>query len=398
MSKWEMVRLGEVCEINPSKKELSGLDQNIEVSFVPMVDLGSSQIYFEVKEKRRLAEAIKGYSYFRNHDVLLAKITPCFENGKSGVAKNLMSNIGFGSTEFIVLRPTPSVLSEWLYRCVSGEKFLNSGKKNMTGSAGQQRVSIDFIKNCPIPLPPLEVQKKIAKTLDVAAELIVLRKKQLAELDTLIQSVFYDMFGDPVLNEKGWSCCTVGETIKVLEAGWSVEGVQREKESSEKAVLKVSAVTTGVFKKTEYKVLDSNVEIKKYVFPHKGDLLFSRANTRELVGATCMVFDDYPDLLLPDKLWRIEFNNSVNYGYMKYILSDASIRSMLSNISTGTSGSMFNVSMNKLKSLGIPLPPLALQNQFANIVTKIEEQKALVQKALAESQYLFDSLMSQYFE
>lgn len=126
--------------------------------------------------------------------------------------------------------------------------------------------------------------------------------------------------------------------------------------------------------------------------------MFSRANTRELVGATCMIFDDYPDLLLPDKLWRIKFNNLADLFYMKYTLSDSSVRNSLSNVSTGTSGSMYNVSMDKLKSLIVPLPPIELQTQFANIVTKIEEQKAIVKQAIDETQHLFDSLMSEYFE
>ena len=144
--------------------------------------------------------------------------------------------------------------------------------------------------------------------------------------------------------------------------------------------------------------MDNRVNVKKYVFPHKYDLLFSRANTKELVGATSIVFEDYPDLLLPDKLWRIEFNSIANFIYMKYVLSDSSVRRSLSNDSTGTSGSMFNISMEKLKSTSIPLPPIELQKQFATIVTKIEEQKSLVKKAIDETQYLFDSLMSEYFE
>jgi type I restriction enzyme S subunit len=261
-----------------------------------------------------------------------------------------------------------------------------------------KHLSVKTIKEIKLYLPSLDQQKQIAKTLDTVAELLVLRKQQLVELDNLIKSTFYDMFGDPVTNEKGWDYCLVGKTIKVLEAGWSADGVKRKKENDEKAVLKVSAVTSGDFQETECKVLDKSLNIKKYVFPHKHDLLFSRANTRELVGATCIIFDDYPNLLLPDKLWRIEFNSITNFIYMKYILSDDSVRNNLSNISTGTSGSMYNVSMDKLKSMSIPLPPRDIQNQFAAIVTKIEEQKALVKKAIDETQNLFDSLMSEYFE
>jgi len=136
----------------------------------------------------------------------------------------------------------------------------------------------------------------------------------------------------------------------------------------------------------------------KYVFPEKGDLIFSRANTREMVGATAILDRDYPDLLLPDKLWKILFLDFVNVYFMKYILSTPAIRSEFSNQSTGTSGSMYNASMEKFKNIKIPLPPLSLQTQFAAIVQKIEQQKALVQQSIDETQTLFDSQMSQYFD
>src|SRR5690349_20963641 len=104
-SSWQKVRLGDVCEIDPTKRELNGIDRGIEVSFGMMADLREHQRNFEPKETRKISEVTKGgYSYFRNNDVLLAKMTPCFENGKSGIALNLKNEIGFGSTEFYILR------------------------------------------------------------------------------------------------------------------------------------------------------------------------------------------------------------------------------------------------------------------------------------------------------
>ena len=146
--------------------------------------------------------------------------------------------------------------------------------------------------------------------------------------------------------------------------------------------MKVSAVTKGYFIPSECKVLEDQTKIKKYVFPQKGDLLFSRANTRELVGATAVVTQDYPEYILPDKLWRIQFTKIVDVWYMKYILSSKSIRSIFSAVSTGTSGSMFNVSMEKFKSVVIPVPPLELQNQFASFVQQVDKSKFLCQFTL----------------
>ena len=133
------------------------------------------------------------------------------------------------------------------------------------------------------------------------------------------------------------------------------------------------------------------------MYPQAGDLLFSRANTREMVGATAVITEDYPEHILPDKLWKIRFLDKANVWYMKYVLSSESIRSIFSTVSTGTSGSMFNVSMDKFKSIKIPLPPLEIQQKFADFVVRTDKSKSAVQKSLDETQVLFDSLMQKYF-
>lgn len=387
MSKWEMVKLGEVCTTT----------QGVQIPFNEQIDyLKSGYIrYLYIGDFKGTNKLLYVQDIYPNkivtcEDLVMANTgSPgAVFRGIPGVLSNNLFKISFNNSIFD---------RDFLYLYLSSKVFQTRLQERMKGGI-QKHLGHRIISEQNVPLPPLETQKQIAKTLDTAAELLVLRKQQLAELDNLIKATFYDMFGDPVTNEKGWEYCSVGDTIKTLEAGWSVDGIQRKKEKDEKAVLKVSAVTSGYFRADECKVLDNNVKIKKYVFPHKGDLLFSRANTRELVGATCVINNDYPDLLLPDKLWRLAFYSITNLIYMKYILSDNSIRGSLSNSSTGTSGSMYNVSMDKLRSINIPLPPVEFQNQFACIVIKIEEQKTLVKKAIAETQYLFDSLINKFFE
>ena len=212
-----------------------------------------------------------------------------------------------------------------------------------------------------------------------------------------INSRFIEMFGDPNINPYHWPMVKNGFVIKSCESGWSGNGVQRARKSGEIAVLKVSAVTKGYFISDECKVLDNQEQIKKYVFPEKGDLLFSRANTREMVGATAIIYNDYPELILPDKLWKLKFIDIVNVVYMKHVLSCNHIRSQFSLISNGTSGSMYNVSMSKFKEIDIPLPPIDLQNKFADFVHQTEKSKLEVQKSLEELETLKKSLMQQYF-
>lgn len=240
-------------------------------------------------------------------------------------------------------------------------------------------------------------QNYVVKVLEKICALIKLRKRQIENFDMLINARFIELVGDPENNPNNWPIVTIGAVIKSCESGWSGNGTQRPRKDGEIAVLKVSAVTKGYFLPTECKVLDDQVNIKKYISPEKGDLLFSRANTREMVGATAVITQDYPELILPDKLWKIRFINTVNVFYMKYILSYPTVRAKFSAVSTGTSGSMYNVSMDKFKMMEIPMPAWEVQEQFAAFVAQVDKSKAAVQKSLDEMQLLFNSLMQEYF-
>ena len=156
----------QICTVNPRKSELSKFPADTEVSFVPMADLNENQIAFVAKEHRVLGEVGASYTYFADNDVLLAKVTPCFENGKAGIARNLKNGIGFGSSEFYVLRSSERVLPEWIYFCVTHPLFRQSGVNNMTGTGGLQRVPRKFIEEYEIPLPPLEVQREIVAEIE----------------------------------------------------------------------------------------------------------------------------------------------------------------------------------------------------------------------------------------
>lgn len=214
-----------------------------------------------------------------------------------------------------------------------------------------------WVKALDFKIPSSDEQNHVVEVLDKVTELISLRKQQLARLDELVKARFFEMFGEISDNSMNWDCFTIGKLISTIESGWSGNGKQREKHADEIAVLKVSAVTKGYFIPTECKVLDDQHNIKKYVYPQKGDILFSRANTKEMVGATVLIKKDYPDLILPDKLWKIRFCTDVNPIYMKHVLSTTTVRNAFSAASTGTSGSMYNVSMEKFKGVIIPVPP-----------------------------------------
>jgi len=133
-----------------------------EVSFVPMSAVNEHTQSIEKMETRELGSVKRGYTYFRNGDVLFAKITPCMENGKVAIARDLKNNLGFGSTEFHVIRPTEKVLSEWIYNIIRHPSFRAIAKTKMTGSAGQKRVPKEFLERYEIPIPPLDEQKRLS--------------------------------------------------------------------------------------------------------------------------------------------------------------------------------------------------------------------------------------------
>ncbi|MBR2574241.1 MAG: restriction endonuclease subunit S [Loktanella sp.] len=170
-SGWEAAPLGKVAQIRPNKKEAkSVLADSDDVSFVPMDCLKIDQVALAEHEARPLGEVYGGYTYFRDGDVLLAKITPCFENGKLGVANGLKNGIGFGSSEFFVLRPNDKLLAGYLYHFMNRQRFRDWAKGQMTGAVGHKRVPKELIETLEIPLPPLEEQQRIVAVLDEAFE------------------------------------------------------------------------------------------------------------------------------------------------------------------------------------------------------------------------------------
>ena len=162
------ISLKDAFVIDPPKNELKKvLESNDLVSFVPMEYVQTNSKYFLVEKEKPLQDVIKSYTYFRNEDVLLAKITPCYENGKLGIASNLKNGVGFGSSEYIVFRKKNIVSPEYLYYYLHRKAFRDEGANNMHGAVGHKRVSKEFINNYKIKYPvDIDIQNNITKILD----------------------------------------------------------------------------------------------------------------------------------------------------------------------------------------------------------------------------------------
>ena len=240
-------------------------------------------------------------------------------------------------------------------------------------------------------LPSLGGQKETAAQLDSILKQIALAQQEIAGLDSLVKSRFVEMF-----ESKDYGMRPMGDLVESITAGTNVGGQQRPLGEGEYGVLKISAVTQGVFNPGELKAVNDVSHIKM-IHPRKGDLLFSRANTSEMVGATAIVDKDYGDLFLPDKLWRLDPTDEVETVFLKALLSSPSIRAEMSKVSTGSSGSMQNISMAKFRKLPAFLPPLALQQEFAAFASQVDKSRFIAQQQIEKLQMLYDSLAQDYF-
>ncbi|WP_297870480.1 restriction endonuclease subunit S [uncultured Oscillibacter sp.] len=191
---WPRMSLGDCCILNPKKNLDTRLVPELNVSFVPMSAV-SEDGDMEVSETRKYEDVKTGFTYFADNDILFAKITPCMENGKGAIAGKLINGIGFGSTEFHVLRPIQNKSNPyWLYVMTALESFRTSAKANMTGSAGQKRVPASYLEAYQVSLPPMELQEQFAsfvKQTNLSKPVI---RQSLDQLETLKKSLMQAYF------------------------------------------------------------------------------------------------------------------------------------------------------------------------------------------------------------
>ncbi|HFD0382613.1 TPA: restriction endonuclease subunit S [Salmonella enterica] len=279
-------------------------------------------------------------------------------------------------------------------------KLLKNELKNIAPSTTVAIVNKSRFSELKIPSPPLEEQKRIAAILDKAADICQKREQATKLVDDFLHSIFLEMFGDPVENPKGWKKDKIKKGVLDITSGWSATGENIPCKSNEFGVLKISSVTSGIFKPEENKVVDCKTipASKKLIRPKKGDLLFSRANTRELVAAICMVHQDYDNLFLPDKLWSIKLNHELLLPeFFLILIQNEKVRELLTKQATGTSGSMLNISKNKFEETEIIFPEINVQKDFCNAFRKTMNLKAKLIKSNELANESFNSLSQKVF-
>lgn len=284
----------------------------------------------------------------------------------------------------------------YLFRALSNQV---SGIVARGVGGAQPNISQGIVKALTVPLPPLPEQRRIAEVLDRAEALRAKRRAALAQLDTLTQSIFLDLFGDPGDNPKAWPMREVSDYVAEFQGGKSLEAESGENVAARNRILKISAVTSTEFEPDESKPVPDSYTPPSEHFVRTGDLLFSRANTTELVGAVAYVGRTPPNLLLPDKLWRFVWRDSaaVEPLFVRTLFHTPAVRREIARRATGTSGSMKNISQEKLFGIRTILPPLSVQTEFVRRSNAVDKLKSAHRASLAKLDALFASLQHRAF-
>ena len=190
----DKVSLSSICEVNPKKSQISSLDRSLKVSFVPMANV-SEEGELSLVEERTIDEVWSGFTYFQEDDVVFAKITPCMENGKGAIMRGLKNKIGFGTTEFHVLRPTNDVsCSEYLFYLTHSSHFRVLAELNMKGSAGQKRVPKDFFDRYKVVAPSIALQNQFAERVQAIESQKKQAQTSLVQSENLFNSLLQRAF------------------------------------------------------------------------------------------------------------------------------------------------------------------------------------------------------------
>ncbi len=354
-----LMGIGDVCTVNPRKSQLNDLSPETRISFVPMADLNENRISFEAKEEKSLAEVGASYTYFENNDVLLAKVTPCFENGKAGVARGLRNGIGFGSSEFYVLRCSSVVLPEWIYFCVMHPLFRDSAIAQMTGTGGLQRVPRDYVENFPIPLPPLEVQKEIVAEIEGYQKVINGARAVL------------DNYRPHIPIDPEWPMVALIDLVEDMHQGINTAGLKINFSDHGTPIIQSRNITSGKldFKNIKYLSPDDWMTYRDKYKPQINDILFTNIGT---IGKSIIVSKD-EDYLIHWNIFIIKTGSRLNSKYLKTYLDYLDVIQYFSNMQRG--GTVQFISKKQLSETRIALPSIETQRA---IVAEIEAEQALV--------------------
>ena len=374
---WEVKRLRFTVNLNPVKSELD-IPEDTLVSFIPMEAVNFDK-NLTLTEERNLDEVYKGYTYFKNGDVVLAKITPCFENGKSAIAQNLTNGIAFGTTELHVLRSQNSINNHFLYYLIKSDSFMKIGESEMYGAGGQKRIPEEFIKNFFIGLPPYYEQTAIAHYLDTKlGEIDVLIDKQqtllekLAEQRTAVITHAVTKGLNPAAAMKNSGVEWLGD----VPAHWDVSpfklvmnsiidyrGKTPEKINSGVFLITARNIKNGIIDYTlsqEFIDEDNYEEVMRRGLPKLGQVLMT---TEAPLGEVAQI--DRTDVALAQRVLKFDGKkNKLDNRFLKYFILSKAFQASLYKFATGSTA--LGIKSERLSYLKSLLPPITEQTAIAD--------------------------------
>ena len=288
-----------------------------------------------------------------------------------------------------VLKPKASLNVDYL--CYSLMFYKVEG---MINGATRQKLTQAAMRKMKIPLRSMKEQVYIVEQLNYINQIKTQRQRELKLLENLIRARFVEMFGDPNINSKKWNECPLSKKLNVL-GGYAFKSDQFD-EKGGIPVLRIGNINAGYFKPVNMVYCQKDESLERYVM-YPGDLVMSLTGTvgKDDYGNVCILDDDYEMYYLNQRNAKLEIKEGIDKYYLSQLLKFEQIKKRLTGISRGVRQA--NISNKDILNLVVPIPPLELQNQFADFVKHIDKSKDSVQKALDEAQLLFDSLMQQYF-
>ena len=380
---WEYKKLGEVCDYPNRRIAIKDLCVGEYVGVENLVKNRGGLIRSTV-----MPDADNSIE-FHIGDVLIGNIRPYLR-------KIWLADFNGGASgDVIVVRVKKDfenkLLPSYLYKVLSSEKFFEYDNSNTKGAKmprGDRKSIAKFL----IPVPPLEEQSRIVAELDLLTGIIDKQNAQLKELDNLAQAIFYDMFGDPIENPKGWDVNKLGNVSTSVSYGTSSPSSTVGKYK----YLRMNNITyEGFLDLTDLKYIDmDDAEFEKYSV-REGDVLFNRTNSMDLIGKTTYIHDMEP-MIIAGYIIRVRLADSVLPVYVSKFMNTPAMKKKLRGMAKGAVNQA-NINSKELKSIDIPVPPLTLQQSFADKIQSIENQKAKIKASIADTQKLLDYTMDKYF-
>lgn len=395
MSEWKLVTLGDTFDLRMGKtpdRSNPLFWNNGENKWISIADISSAS-KFIVNTKETISDASIAKTGIKK--VPKGTVLMSF---KLSVGKVCITSEDVYTNEAIMAflpKPNKDVDVDFLYYRLLVNKWtegLNKAVKGITLNKAS-------LNNTKLYFPKIDLQRKIADILDKASELIILQKKQLEILDILAETEFYIFFGNPVKNEKGWEVSKIQNLVEgsknALKAGPFGSSLKKEfyTETGYKIYGQEQVIANDAFygdyfiSEKKYKELES-CAVKSH------DVLISLVGS---YGRTLIIPTDFLPGIINPRLMKISFNREkMNPVFFRFLFATNAIQSHLATITHG--GTMPILNLGIVKDLNVILPPLALQNKFAEVLTKIEEQKSNVRQALQDSENLFQRLVQDLFK